>query len=242
MPDRFRAVKPDLQLSDAIVEQIQDMIISGQLHPDERLPSERELADAFRVGRPTVREATKILKSKGLLEVRHGAGVFVAPSIQDSLLESLDLLVRLKQCTPEMIYEVRRVLEVAMAGFAATRAEEADLAELRAALENMEANLDDIKRYNEADVAFHRVVSQATHNQMFMILSEFLLKGIASVTELVTRTRGNTARGLHEHRLIYDPIAAGDAERARLAMQDHLSVSESVLSAIKGQTIQPSSE
>jgi GntR family transcriptional repressor for pyruvate dehydrogenase complex len=235
MSERFQSVKPDRKLYEAIVDQIEEMIVSGKLRPDERLPSERELADAFGVGRPTVREATKILNSRGLLEVRAGAGVFVAPSIQDSLLESLDLLVRLNQCTPEMIYEVRGVLEVAMAGFAATRADDTDLADLHAALEHMEANLHDIDTYNEGDLAFHRVVSKATHNQMFIILSEFLLKGIASVIRLVTQTRGNTASGLREHQLILGAIAAGDADRAGSAMQQHLSVSQNALKSLSAQ-------
>lgn len=232
MPQRFRSVKSDRKLYETIVDQIQGMIISGELRPGERLPSERELADAFGVGRPTVREATKVLESKGLVEMRHGAGVFVSPAIQDALLDSLNLLVQYNQCTPEMIYEVRRVQEVAMAGLAATRADEDDLAAMRAALDDMEAKLDDIESYNKADLAFHRAVAEATHNQMFIILADFLLKGTAFVIRLVTQSRNDTARGLSEHLRIFDAIAAGDADGARRAMQDHLAVSQQELHKI----------
>ena len=226
MPPQFRSVKQEHKLYKTIVDQIQQKIISGELRPGERLPSERELADAFGVGRPTVREATKVLESKGLLEMRRGAGVFVSPAIQDALLESLNLLVQYNQCTPEMVYEVRRVQEVSMAGLAALRATENDLAAMREALKDMEATLDDIDSYNQADLLFHRAVAKATHNQMFIILTEFLLKGTASVIHLVTQTRNNTARGLREHQRVFQAIAAGDADSARQAMQDHLTVSQ----------------
>lgn len=234
MPTRFRAVKPDLKLDQAIVDQIEEMILNGDLLPGDQLPSERDLAAAFGVARPTVREATKVLESRGLLEVRRGSGVFVTSAIDLALLDSLDLLVRYNQCTPEMIYEVRWVLEVAMAGLAAERATDADLQALQWAVDDMAAHLEDVKGYNKADLAFHRAVAESTHNQMFTTLADFLLRGIASVIELVTKTRGNTTRGLREHQRVYAAIAARDPGAAREAMQGHLIGSQEELYRITG--------
>ena len=67
---------------------------------------------------------------------------------------------------------------------------------------------------------------------MFIILAESLLKGTASVIRLVTQTRNNAARGLSEHHRVFEAIAAGDADRARQAMQDHLAVSQQQLHRI----------
>jgi DNA-binding FadR family transcriptional regulator len=234
MAKRFRAVKPELKLDQAIVDQVEEMILNGDLRPGDQLPSERDLAAAFGVARPTVREATKVLESRGLLEVRRGSGVFVTSAIDLALLDSLDLLVRYNQCTPEMIYEVRWVIEVAMAGLAAERATETDLTALQSAVDDMAANLEDVPGYNKADLAFHRAVAESTHNQMFATLADFLLRGIASVIELVTKTRGNTSRGLREHQRVYAAIAARDPHAAREAMQNHLIGSQEELYRMTG--------
>ncbi len=137
-PKTFHTVKTARKLSDMVVDQIEQAIINGRFLPGEQLPSERSLAEAFGVSRALVREATRTLQQKGLLEIRHGAGVFVSHSIENVLADSYRLLIGFERISDIDIFEVRIVLEVGIAGFAAARAGENDLRSIEGFLRMME--------------------------------------------------------------------------------------------------------
>src|SRR6202166_963570 len=124
----YRTVKTS-RLFEQIVQQVEDSILKGQLKPGDQLPAERELAQRFGLSRTAVREAVKALREKGLVEAYSGRGTFVTDGTSQAIRQSLDLMMKIGQ--PEgstQLAEVRAILEPEIAGLAATRAEEQDIA------------------------------------------------------------------------------------------------------------------
>ena len=137
-------------LADTLAQRLQRRIAAGKFRTGERLPTESELMRMFGVGRSTVREAVRMLSDRGFLNVRQGAGTFVAaPAASDALVEQ-----RLRRADIRELDEVRKILEAAIV----------ELAQRGAA-----AEAGDLERCIAADIAFHAAIAEATHNK---ILSE----------------------------------------------------------------------
>ena len=104
------------RLVDRVVADIQDLIIQGKLAVGAKLPPERELAELFGVSRTVIREAVRILVTKGLLESKHGIGTMVRQGTRDQLVEPLGWLLQRNDVTLDDLHEVRTILEVEIAG------------------------------------------------------------------------------------------------------------------------------
>src|ERR687887_2161099 len=115
-------------VADRLVQEISD----GRLNPGDELPRERHLAEAYRVGRSSVREALRMLESRGLI-ASPGGGRLVVADYANPLNQSLALLLRMHDGDLGELFEVRRILEVETAGLAAQRRSDADLGAMRAA-------------------------------------------------------------------------------------------------------------
>ena len=217
---------PRSSVSDAIVDQIIDLISRRVLRPGDRLPSERELCRRFDVGRSSVREAIRSLSVMGILDGRVGDGTFV--SDDDRYLERTfqwgGMLLDPKKV--ENLIETRLMLESHTAYWAASRATEENLAVMAETLEGMAAALEDADRFLSHDLRFHLEVARATQNTI--------------LSSLVSMTRGylqEWIRGSLEAASVQDgpDSAASDAsagsrdrsrparrrERASLSLQQH---------------------
>src|SRR4029434_1284654 len=113
-------------LANRVTKEIEGLIIDGRIEMGRRLPSERDLADQFGVSRTVVREAVRGLVAKGLLEVRPGSGTIVRSPTCGAVTQSLTLFLLAGQSDLELdytnVHEIRRVLEIEIAGLAAERA------------------------------------------------------------------------------------------------------------------------
>ena len=114
--------------TDLVIRHVRSLIVTGALQRGQKLLAERELVRTLGVSRTTVRSGLQALAAKGLVVIRHGAGSFVAdgPPVLDS--EPLSFLAALHGFSRREMFEARRTLEVGVAGFAAERATDADLA------------------------------------------------------------------------------------------------------------------
>lgn len=203
---------------EAIVDQIRQQIDAGVLRPGDRLPPERDLALALSVSRATLREAFRVLEHTGLVESRIGQGRFVAELRHSSPQGNLPSEA-LEEAAILDFLEVRRALEVPMAGLAAERASEEDLAQMEQALdmppEEDETGLN-------SDSAFHLGLARASRNVVYtrFVSSElFLLYRLAMASTLLPlrRTRTNV-----EHRGILDAIRRHDRSAAEMAVRSHI--------------------
>jgi len=209
------------RLYEEIVSQIQDLIIQEQLQPGDKLPPERQLIKQFGVSRTVVREAIRALEEKGLVEVKHGRGVYVAQLSSDSVSESLALLFRVRKSSLMALLEVREILEVEIAGLAAQRATEEDKEEMEQALRHEAELLDSLGEYVEADLRFHELLTKAAHNEVLPILLNPLAELLRESRRVTSEPPGSTKLSLQGHREIFKAVKNGDKEQAREAMRQH---------------------
>jgi GntR family transcriptional repressor for pyruvate dehydrogenase complex len=138
--------------------------------------------------------------------------------------ESIRLLLRMQAGGSETdkVTEVRRILEVEIAGLAAARRDDADIRALSEILHEAGSHLDDPDSFIKTDVGFHSYLARATHNELFVILLDSLAEVMTEVRLLALRIPGTAKRALTHHSSIFEAIATGDARRARDAMNAHM--------------------
>ncbi len=210
-------------LSDVVFERMHRAIKSGAYQPDERLPTEHDLAAEFEVSRPIIREALRRLREQGLVYSRRGAGSFVrALGMKEPLgFGQLENVADLLNC-----YEFRLTLEPAAAAAAAARHTPESLAAIRHALELMRDATNRQSHREDADFQFHLAIAVAAKNSYFSTAMEALKDHIAVGMKFhgasVKRETAGLTRVFAEHEAIADAIAAGDGAKARQLMLDHL--------------------
>lgn len=226
----FKALERDATLTDRVTDQVENLIVVGQLQPGDRLPPERELARQFGVSRTVVREAVRALAAKGLLEVRSGSGTVVCSPTPQSVAQTMRLFLRVGQRDLDYrkILEVRRLLEVEIAGLAAQRRTGEDLETMEAILREAESG-GDRDRFVRTDMAFHSALARATYNELFSVLLDSVADVMITMRQMAFDIPDAFARALKYHRAIFEQVKGGDPEGARQAMREHLMESEDTI-------------
>ncbi|AHK46897.1 MULTISPECIES: FadR/GntR family transcriptional regulator [unclassified Ensifer] len=210
-------------LADLVFERMHRAIKSGAYKPDERLPTEHDLAAEFEVSRPVIREALRRIRDQGLIYSRRGAGSFVrAVGMKEPLgFGQLENVADLLNC-----YEFRLTVEPAAAAAAAARHDDASLGAIRQALELMRDATNRQSHREDADFQFHLAIARAAQNSYFSTAMEALKDHIAVGMKFhgasVKRETTGLTRVFAEHEAICDAIAAGDGTQAKQLMHDHL--------------------
>jgi len=206
-----------------IVEQIEARILAGDLKVGEQLPPERELGEQFGVSRTAVREAVKILREKGLIEIRHGRGTFVTNATPGVMRQSLDMLMKFGTTDGfANLVEVREILEPEIAALAASRMTEEHITSMRQAIEIMEKAFDEVEVYVEADLDFHLALAEATQNPLVPALMDSIIDLLREQRKRIGLVSGGLQRGQLHHKNILDAVIRRDPLAARKAMQNHL--------------------
>ena len=214
--------------ADAVIEQIEELILSGILRPGDRLPAERDLARETGVSRPILRDALKNLEMRDLLISRQGGGTFVADVIGPVFSEPVIALIERHPKAAEDYMEFRQDMETLAAHHAAARATPADHHILNTLIQAMDKAFEEDRRDDEArlDIEFHQAVGEAAHNMILLhslrSCYRLLENGI-----LVNRSRlfdHPTARAviLEQHKTIAARIIGGDSDGAAAASSDHI--------------------
>jgi DNA-binding FadR family transcriptional regulator len=210
---------------EAIVEQIEKALESGDLRPGSRLPSERELMTQFEVSRSTVREALRVLESSGLIRSRPGdpRGAEVLPFSAGSLRKPLLRLARGHGVRLGELIQFRMVLEGAANFLAARHATALQLTAMEAALDRMrEAVADGHPAFSAADVAFHQLVAEASGNTMILVCGDVIRDvALGLIEDKLERAPDPAAlmrESLRQHTEVFEAIRRRDsAEAGRLA-------------------------
>ena len=211
-------------LGDLVFERMHGAIKSGAYKPDERLPTEHDLAIEFEVSRPIIREALRRLREQGFIYSRRGAGSFVrAVGMREPLgFGQLENVADLLNC-----YEFRLTVEPAAAAAAAERHAAPPLAAIRQAQELVRAAPNRQSHPADADFQFHLAIARAAHNSYFFTAMEALKDHIAVGMRFhgasVKREAAGLTRVFAEHEAIADAISAREAAKARQLMHEHLS-------------------
>lgn len=210
-------------LADVVFDRLQRAIKSGAYRPDERLPTEHDLAAEFEVSRPIVREALKRLRDQGLIYSRRGAGSFVRViGLKQPLgFGQLENVSDLLNC-----YEFRVTMEPEAAALAAERQDTGSLAAISVALEMMRDATNRLTHREDADFQFHLAIARASENSYFSTAMEALKDHIAVGMRFhgasVKRESSGLTRVFGEHSAIYEAIRDRDGAAARVLMRDHL--------------------
>ena len=225
------------KLYQQVAAAIGDGIASGRYPLGQRLPSERDLAEEFGVSRPTIREAMLALEIRGMVEARHGSGVYVTDNPPD------------QQAAPELdigafeLTEARALFEGEAAALAATIITDEELDRLEEILAEMvEENAGDAKG-EQADRRFHVAIAEATRNAAIVSVIENLWD--ARYRSPLCRHMLDKARAvgvkprIDEHRRLLDALRTRDPQQARKAMREHLErVIEGLLAATELEAVE----
>jgi DNA-binding FadR family transcriptional regulator len=227
------------RLYQRVAEQIARLIASGEYRLGGRLPPERDLARLLGISRPTVREAMVALELAGLVEVRTGAGSYVAAMPAEARM--LPLWLGDSGPGPIELIEARRAIEPIVAAAAATRANADDLAVIGETIEDMMQAADSTS-FRAADRRFHQRIAQATGNGVFVAMVDNLWSQMFTpIFERLGRRTGLLPEAretaLEEHQAIAKAIVARDPEAARRAMDTHLGKVQAILSGEGGETV-----
>lgn len=207
-----------------VYEQVSERLtsqIGTALHPGDALPPERELAERYGVGRSSVREALRMLESRGLIESR-GSGTFVVAAWRNPFHAPLSAVVAGEDVDRTQLFEVRRMLEAEAAALAAQRRSHGDLDLMHEATDEMERAVDSADSYIAADIRYHLVIAEATGNRLLLHLMQAIRERLTEMFGTVYRFPGGPERSIAQHRLITHAIAAADAEQARRLMTEHI--------------------
>jgi GntR family transcriptional repressor for pyruvate dehydrogenase complex len=177
------------------------------LQPGDRLPSERALAGALKVSRVSLRQATVSLEVQGLLEVRHGGGIYVRSLNVDP--ERLKTMLTRRRRLPDVL-EAREAIECMLARLAAQRRTGAHLATIDSAVRAMASDIANGGIGEEADRRFHAAIAKAARNKL-------LLDVMNALEDPIHET-------LADHRRIAEAIRREDPRGAEAAMRKHLKV------------------
>lgn len=211
-----------VNLGEEIADRLITSIVTGKFKFGERLPPERDLAKYLGVARPTIREAIRMLSVIGLIEVRHGEGMFVVDRHSDFIAKAFGWTVLLDAPTAQEVVEARIAIESELAGLAAKRANAEEVARLKDLLLDMRANLENPEKFSAADLGFHLMLGDAARNQTLSrllhaiqsLLRQWIQRALArpSVSEIA----------LLQHQHIFTAVEARDEAEARKAMRTHL--------------------
>jgi GntR family transcriptional repressor for pyruvate dehydrogenase complex len=195
-----------------------------QITRGERLPSERELAGRLGVSRTSLRQALTALRIEGLIDVRHGDGIYLLRDPDDVVPPITAALVA---ANPELpaLGEVRNALEAQGAAWAAIRRDDADLAEMVEALRMMEREILEHESGLSGDRRFHAAVLAAARNPILLSVLDVISDGAVKIAQASLARPAQPERSLAAHRLILDAIVAREPEMAQRLMFDHLDLS-----------------
>lgn len=242
LPTMETATKKQLQIpkiarSDRLSSQVsvhlENLIVQNQLAPGGRLPTERDLATRFNVSRTVIREAVSGLVAKGMLEVNAGSGTIIRRPTAKHVTQTMSLYLTggANELRGENITEVRRLLEVEIAGLAAERRTPEDLAALRAVLNDYPRVAGNKELFVNWDVMFHVRLAAATQNQLLVLLLDSMSGVMAKVRELGYDVPNSREQAFTFHENIFKQVEIGSRDGARQTMREHIENSEKVMTA-----------
>lgn len=214
-----------------VIDRVEEQIVSGQLGVGDRLPPERDLAQMLGVSRAAVREAFRALEAQGVLRMAVGTGPDSGTTVAALPSQALNRLLRLHVALANFpiadVVRARIMLERESARNAAQRATEAELDEMRALLDEMDAPDCDRERFNDLDTRFHVAIAEAGGNRlvadMTIAIRESLRRPLLAAFGELGDEWYPIAEGLrHDHRQIHKALLAGDAADAEAQVERHI--------------------
>ncbi|TQO19252.1 DNA-binding FadR family transcriptional regulator [Rhodoglobus vestalii] len=214
-------------LVSVVADALLDRIVSGEFEADAALPTAAELSQEYDVSRMTLREALATLQTQNVVRVVAGRGAYVTPIAQWTDIAPVLRMASHGAAQDEaslQLVEVRRMIETGAAALAATRRSDADVALLEIYLDDMRRGnvSEDLELFVSADIAFHDVILRATGNVFVGVLFDPLARVMRDKRQQTSAVPEIQVHAIAEHESVLEAIRSGDAERARLTMDSHM--------------------
>ncbi|MFC0431248.1 FadR/GntR family transcriptional regulator [Kutzneria buriramensis] len=215
------------RLATAVVEDLVDRIVGGEISAGSALPIEPVLCEMFSVSRTVIREAVKSLEGMRLVKVQQGQGTTVRATEDWDLLDPIVLAASIRHDAERSILEdlvdVRRALESQMTAQAAERADAEHLRRIGIALRHVTDEVADASRFFRADIEFHDEIMAASGNRLARaVIRTVNAEAFRSLRYIGEPTLADFEQSNREHRAIYERLIARDAEGAAQAMNEHI--------------------
>lgn len=211
-----------VKLYEEVAARIRDLIAEGELRPGQALPSERKLAEQFKVGRAVIREAIRQLEVSGLVESRHGGGNYVREITVEHLVAPIASVLNGMGYLREELMDARLFFEPQIAREAAARATPEDLRLLEDVIRRQQERVANGQSSAEEDAEFHRLLAQATQNtvveRVMKVIDGLLEDSHARWSRSVERSKTS----LEGNRRVLEAVRRHDPEAAQEAMVEHL--------------------
>jgi GntR family transcriptional repressor for pyruvate dehydrogenase complex len=221
----LKPIRPK-RISDQVFEQLKDLIFKGHLKPGEKMMTERDLAQALGVSRPTVREAINKLVNLGVVEHRQGQGTFVKSPSDDSQKNPLAAIISDRESDLVELLEVRLGLECNAATLAAQRATEEDIRALERCLDEMVVEVERGGLGSDADVCFHMAIAFASGNEVqiriMRSLYDMMFYGIRQNLQHLYTEPDNLKEIIRQHAAVFEAIRDRNPGAAFEAMKRHI--------------------
>jgi GntR family transcriptional repressor for pyruvate dehydrogenase complex len=216
-------------LTRTLSDQVFALIKSRGLQPGDRLPSMKELAQTFSVATPTIREALRRLQATGVVDIKHGSGIYVRRTNQHLMIVNPHI-GELDGATLLDLLDARLILEPPLAGLAAVNANEEDIARLEQVLDEAEHLLkgDDLQ-LNPANMLFHSAIARASGNRVLAQMLESLVELYTREQLVILELFNARVRDYRDHILIFGAIRDREPELASRRMTRHLQTVRSVV-------------
>lgn len=216
-------------LYEQIADQMEEMFVKGGMSPGDRLPAERDLAEALGVSRTVIRDATKLLQQRGLIRSVTGSGTYISNGTSQMLQQSTSRFVRHQMSSFSDLAEVRMMMEVEIAGLAAERASQEDIETLETAVVEMEqtfsnvrSNQDALELFLEAHLRIHKLLVKSCRNGLLETLYLAILDSILEYSRAATIRPGAPESSVACHRALLECIKLRDRHACQTAMRAHM--------------------
>lgn len=226
----FSEYKPR-RASDDIADQIKNALLAGKVNKGDRLPSERSLATQFNVSRMTVREALRLLETKGLIYIKKGStgGAFLQSAFQDQIASIVIDKLQLDGMTIDHVIETRVVLERGMVRCVVENANKEDitlfdnnLKELETVKNEDEISVEQTKKFASIILEFHKLLAEATHIPPLIMFNRTIIGWGERKTRHWFPTKDEIILHYKSHLEIFECIKKGDVTNGQKIMEKHI--------------------
>ena len=219
---KFRKITP-VRLYESVIEQIMNLIKNNKLKPGDKLPPERELAEKLSISRGSLREAFRVLESRGLIKSKPGGGRYIREIRKNGHNNTENIILSLEKSSILELLEAREMFEVKIAEIAAQKATPEDIKLIGEALNKM--NEEEELKYGketESDTEFHLAIASASHNFVFVNIIKLHLDLLKETRGKTWQITGRREKQYQEHQVILQAIKERDSKKAGEVMLKHL--------------------
>lgn len=221
------AVKPEFEairknrVHEEVAKQIERLIVQ-KMHPGDKLPAERDLAEMLGVSRSSIRDAIRRLEIVGLVEPRQGAGTVVREISTETLVSPLSSVIAHRRQLVGELLDFRRMLEPPLAARAATHASNGEIAGMDEILRRQDKKVRQGELAVEEDTEFHYRIALASGNSVVLKVMDVVMDLLRETRSRSLQTEGRPQKSLAGHKRILAAMKRRDAAAAETAMRVHI--------------------